>query len=289
MRVKYFVVAGFLAAAAAAADVTVGVGPGIGFEVADVFIAPGETVTWQWAAGSLPHTTTSDSLTGPEVWDSCPDPCLNPQTTGSFSHTFNTLGDYPFYCKVHSFPGGTAMNGTVHVVAPKTPTETPTRTPTRTPSPTPTPTLTPSRTATPTTTFSPTPTLTPTVTRTPTIPTPNAFFSVAPCRAVDTRTDLPLAAASVRTFVIGGACGIPASAKAVSINITVTSPTAAGDLRLFPNGTALPLVSTINYRAGQTRANNAIVSLGAAADLSIRCDQATGTVHVIIDVNGYAE
>jgi hypothetical protein len=174
------------------------------------------------------------------------------------------------------------MNGTVHVVGPS-PTPTPTRTPTQTRTPTPSPSPTPTSTATPT------PTLSPTVTLTPTVPTPNAFFSVAPCRAVDTRTGVPLAAGSTRAFPIGGVCGIPLTAKAVSINVTVTSPTAMGDLRLFPGGTGQPLVSTINYRAGQTRANNAIVALGASSDIAIKCDQATGTVHVIIDVNGYAE
>jgi hypothetical protein len=108
---------------------------------------------------------------------------------------------------------------------------------------------------------------------------------------VDTRAaDAPaLAAGSTRTFALTGKCGIPASANAVSLNITVAAPTAAGDLRIFPGGTSQPLVSTINYRAGQTRANNAIAGLGETGDLSIKCDQTTGTVHVIIDVNGYAE
>jgi plastocyanin len=283
-RARFLTFVCFLAAGTAAADVTVSVGPGIGFGAADVFVGPGETVTWEWAPASFPHTTTSDSQTGPEVWDSCPAPCFTPQTSGTFSHTFQTLGDYPFYCKVHSLPasqGGTMMNGTVHVVAPQSPTPTPTTTRTstftRTPTFTSTPTLTPSPSSTPTVTLSPTP------------PTPRAFFSLDPCRAVDTRSDVPLAAGATRTFPIGGTCGVPATARAVSINITVASPTAAGDLRLFPGGTSQPLVSTINYRAGQTRANNAIVALGTGADLAIKCDQLTGTVHVIIDVNGYAE
>jgi hypothetical protein len=62
---------------------------------------------------------------------------------------------------------------------------------------------------------------------------------------------------------------------------------ADGDLRLYPAGSALPPTSTINYRIGQTRANNAVVSLGAASDLGIQCDQSAGSVHFILDVNGY--
>jgi hypothetical protein len=73
----------------------------------------------------------------------------------------------------------------------------------------------------------------------------------------------------------------------VSVNVTITQPTAGGDLRLYPAGSALPPTSTINYRKGQTRANNAVVSLGAAGDLAVQCDQATGIVHFILDVNGY--
>lgn len=71
------------------------------------------------------------------------------------------------------------------------------------------------------------------------------------------------------------------------MNLTITAPSAAGDLRLYPAGTLRPLVSTINYRIGKTRANNAVSALGAAGDVAVRCDQASGTVQVILDVNAY--
>jgi plastocyanin len=120
--------AGLLYAACAPGDQTVTVGPGLSFSPPGVSVAPGEKVTWTWAAG--PHSSTSDSATGPEVWDS------GVLLTGSFDHVFTTPGTYPYYCKVHSFPGGTAMNGVVEVLAPATPT--PTSVP-GTPAPTPTP------------------------------------------------------------------------------------------------------------------------------------------------------
>jgi plastocyanin len=124
MRARILALSGILCAAAAAADQTITVGPGISFSPSTVSISPGETVTWTWAAASLPHSTTSDATTGPEVWDS------GVQTTGSFAHTFNTPGDYAFHCQVHSFAGGTAMNGVVQVAAAATPTATATPTPT---------------------------------------------------------------------------------------------------------------------------------------------------------------
>jgi hypothetical protein len=117
------------------------------------------------------------------------------------------------------------------------------------------------------------------------------FYTLAPCRVADTRGAAApaLAANGMRTFTIGGTCGVPASARAVSLNVTVTGGTDAGDLRLFPGGSPLPLVSAINYSAGQTRANNAIVTLGPGGTVAVQCDQATGSVHFILDVNGYLE
>jgi uncharacterized delta-60 repeat protein len=122
---------------------------------------------------------------------------------------------------------------------------------------------------------------------------PVAFFTLTPCRVADTRGPIgllggpALAANTDRTFPLAGTCGIPSSAVAVSINITVTQPDALGDLRLYPGGTPLPLVSSLNYRAGQTRANNVNIPLSSGGTLAVRCVQAFGNAHFIIDVNGY--
>jgi hypothetical protein len=92
-----------------------------------------------------------------------------------------------------------------------------------------------------------------------------------------------------RTFVVAGACGVPSTARAISVNLTITAPDAAGDLRLFPAGTPPPLVSSINYGRGQTRGNNAIVPLGTGGAFTVLCAQASGNVHFILDVNGHFE
>jgi len=124
-------------------------------------------------------------------------------------------------------------------------------------------------------------------------PPPRSFYTLAPCRVVDTRGPIgplggpDLVAFGTRQFPLAGACAIPATAKALSINVTVTHSGDSGDLRIYPAGAALPLTSTINYRVGQTRANNAIVTLGPAGDLSVFCEQPLGGVDLIIDVNGY--
>ena len=119
------------------------------------------------------------------------------------------------------------------------------------------------------------------------------FNTLTPCRVADTRNPAgpyggpALSAGANRTFVIGGQCGIPSNAGAVAFNFTVTQPTGLGDVRIFPAGGTLPLVSTLNWSPGQTRANNAVISLGASGDITVHVDQASGTVHFIIDVNGY--
>jgi hypothetical protein len=119
------------------------------------------------------------------------------------------------------------------------------------------------------------------------------FYSLAPCRIVDTRGATgawggpALAANTARTFVLAGRCGIPSSAQAVATNVTITQPTAAGFLSIYAGGTTRPLVSTINFAAGQTRANNAVLPLGSAGDVAVFC--ATGTAQAVIDVTGYFE
>ena len=134
--------------------------------------------------------------------------------------------------------------------------------------------------------------------------TPNApssagallFYTLPPCRVVDTRSPAgPLGGPSLqpsatRTFdVAASACGVPAAALAVSVNLTVTNAAASGYLTLDRGDAApLPLVSTINFPAGRTRANNAFVSLASDGSGTIAVFSATGgTVDFILDVNGY--
>jgi hypothetical protein len=90
-----------------------------------------------------------------------------------------------------------------------------------------------------------------------------------------------------RAYGVAGVCGVPAGASAVSLNVTVTQPAAAGNLQIRPAGVAPPLASTLNYGPGQTRANNAVAALSANGRLVVGCSQGAGSVHVVMDVNGY--
>ncbi len=119
------------------------------------------------------------------------------------------------------------------------------------------------------------------------------YFTLTPCRVVDTRGGAPivgpvLQGQQTRSLPVGGKCGIPLTAKALSINLTATGSTAPGNIRLFPAGQAVPNISTINYAAGQTRANNAVIALNASGAMAAFVGQPAGTtVHLIVDVVGY--
>ena len=117
------------------------------------------------------------------------------------------------------------------------------------------------------------------------------FFTLTPCRAVDTRSGspLPLVSTVPRTFSLTS-CGVPMGARAASINVTVTQPTGAGFVRFGPGLCPLPNTSTINFSAGQTRANNAVAPIDAQGRVKVEAFvQGGGTVHLIIDVNGYTQ
>jgi hypothetical protein len=50
-----------------------------------------------------------------------------------------------------------------------------------------------------------------------------------------------------------------------------------------------PDTSTINFSAGQTRANNAVITLDAGGLLAYPVLVGSGTVDLILDVSGYLE
>ncbi len=153
----------------------------------------------------------------------------------------------------------------------------------------PTPTPTPTYTATP----AGTPTKTPTPAPTPTPPSATRFFTISPCRVIDTRNpDGPsggpaLSAGTTRTFPVAGLCGIPSAAKAVAINVAVFLPSDTGDLRLFPAGVSAPMASSVNFTRGIIRASNGVVTLGSNGQATVQCDMLSGATDFFADVYGY--
>ena len=126
-------------------------------------------------------------------------------------------------------------------------------------------------------------------------PSRYGFYTVTPCRVVDTRNapgpygGPAIQSNSDRSFVIVGRCGVPTTASAVALNVTITNATTSGNIRIYPEGSPLPLSSTVNYLVGKPRANNGSYRLGSTGALSIHSDQSTGSAHLILDVSGYFE
>jgi hypothetical protein len=126
----------------------------------------------------------------------------------------------------------------------------------------------------------------------PSPPSGGDFYALPPCRLVDTRLpgDGPaLVSSEPRQLVLAGKCGVPADAKALALNVTAAGPSAAGHLSFAPTGQPFQS-STVNFKPGDVRANNAILRLAAdgSGRLSVRAFVADGgAVHLILDVAGY--
>lgn len=111
------------------------------------------------------------------------------------------------------------------------------------------------------------------------------FRAMPPVRAIDTRTaGAPLGPDETLRLPIAGTV-VPAAARAVVVNLTATGGTAATFVTAYPGDDAMPLASSLNVAAGETRPNLVTVKLGA--DGTIALTNHAGRVHLIVDVVGY--
>jgi hypothetical protein len=109
------------------------------------------------------------------------------------------------------------------------------------------------------------------------------FYPITPARLFDTRNGSALAAGQVQTFAIQSMAGIPATAQAYSLNLTVVPTGTLGDIIAWPAGQAQPATSTLNTATNVT-ANAAIVGAGTSGSISV---VSTGPTNLLIDINGY--
>lgn len=120
-----------------------------------------------------------------------------------------------------------------------------------------------------------------------------ALYPLSPCRVADTRVaSMPegfgtpaMTLGAWRSFTVPwGPCSVPISAKAYSFNATVVPPNPLGFLTLWPSGSGMPMVSTLNALDGSIVANAAIVPAGASGAVSAFASAATD---LVLDINGY--
>jgi len=118
--------------------------------------------------------------------------------------------------------------------------------------------------------------------------TAGAVIPISPVRIVDTRLGLGAqgpVGSGVGVVVTATGGSIPAASQGVFMNLTVTEPTAGGWMSAYPTQATQPLVSNLNFVAGQTVPNLATVGL--------KYGQATlyngsgGTVQVVADLFAY--
>lgn len=129
----------------------------------------------------------------------------------------------------------------------------------------------------------------------PAPPTATKFYTLPPCRLVDTRNATgayggPILAGggAPRSFNIpGGACGVPSGAVSVSANVTVTQTGGTGDLRIVPGNLSGGTATTIHFASGLTRANNARIALASNGTGTILVISDGAATHFILDVSGY--
>ena len=111
------------------------------------------------------------------------------------------------------------------------------------------------------------------------------FRAMPPVRAIDTRTTgAALGPDETLRLPLAGTV-VPASARAVVVNLTATGGTAPTFVTAYPGDGAMPLASSLNVAAGETRPNLVTVKLGD--DGTIALSNHAGRVHLIVDVVGY--
>jgi hypothetical protein len=126
----------------------------------------------------------------------------------------------------------------------------------------------------------------------------STYHTVTPARVLDSRLNLggsTLVARTKQTVTIAnGTSGVPASAVAVTGNVTIVGQTTNGYVTVAPNLTSgvTPATSTLNFPLGDVRANGITVPLASGGKLDFMYwvpGSDYYTVSVIFDVTGYFE
>ncbi|PBC78644.1 parallel beta helix pectate lyase-like protein [Streptomyces sp. TLI_235] len=117
------------------------------------------------------------------------------------------------------------------------------------------------------------------------------YTAYGPVRLLDTRDGTGAALAKVQPFSsarvkIGGTGGIPEGVVAAVLNLTVTNTAKPGFITAFGEGDGRPSTSNVNFSAGQTVPNLAIVPVGANGWVDLY-NGSPGTVNLIADITGY--
>ena len=125
----------------------------------------------------------------------------------------------------------------------------------------------------------------------------SAYRAVGPARLLETRSGPglgtidgvsyalgPRSANTVTELQIGGRAGVPTTATAATVDITVTNTAAAGYVTLFPCGSPQPAASHLNHATNATLSAATTVKLGPGGRL---CVFNLVALDLIVDVVGF--
>jgi hypothetical protein len=118
-----------------------------------------------------------------------------------------------------------------------------------------------------------------------------SFFTLTPCRVVDTRNPNGpfggpiMLGNSSRSFTVpASACSVPQAAQAYAMHATVAPQGVLYFLTLWPTGSAQPPVSTLNSYDGQVTSNSLLLAPGTGGSVSAFV---SNTSHLILDISGF--
>ncbi len=116
----------------------------------------------------------------------------------------------------------------------------------------------------------------------------DGFLPLNPARLFDSRSGAPLDSISPAFAQVADTQGIPADATAVVLNATSTQASSNGGyLTVVGTGEVIPRPSpsNLNYRPPFNAPNQVVSRVGQ--DHSVAMQNGYGTVHIILDANGY--
>lgn len=114
------------------------------------------------------------------------------------------------------------------------------------------------------------------------------FTALYPFRLADSRVGLRISKVKANTVkllkIAGATSALPLDMKALSANLTILNPTAAGSMTVYNCSATRPTASTVNYYPGDVTPNGGVFPLDAKGQL---CIFSTQTLDLVIDVTGY--
>jgi hypothetical protein len=119
---------------------------------------------------------------------------------------------------------------------------------------------------------------------------PSTFVATSPRRVLDTSQFAvqyqPRAYGTVHLLVLGRGLVPATGVSSVALTVTVTRPQAQGYLTAYPDGSARPVASNVNFRPAQRTSNLVVVAVGANGRVALYNGSA-GTVQMVADVSGH--